>query len=89
MPIRRRNIRRRKDSRLDDIPPAHLLRFLAGWHPPTTPFEASRSRWQTWDEYLGEYEQVRDEFLSSDFCEGRDEPPFAEVKLREFREGLL
>ena len=33
--------------------------FFVGWHPPTNEFDRSRSHWETWEEYLGEWSAVR------------------------------
>jgi len=66
---------------LDALSLHDLLSFVAGWHPPTSAFERSRSRWATWEEFDSEYAAVREEFLAQEWAQ-TDEVPFAEQRCR-------
>jgi hypothetical protein len=77
--IRKRTLPQRR-TRLADLDFCDVFAFVSGWHPGTTDFERSRSRWQMWPEYFAEYELLRDQVLASSWCrEGK--PPFAETEL--------
>ena len=55
-----------------------LLRFWSSWEPPADSFERKKSRWQTWEQYLGEYAQVREELLARRAQTHPGWPTFAE-----------
>jgi hypothetical protein len=66
MPVRMRAVRQRvRGLRLDDLDIPSILAFLGGWEPPTTAYEASRSRWSSWESYFHDYQDVRAELLSN------------------------
>jgi hypothetical protein len=58
---------------------SEVLDFLWDWHPPVSEFERGRSRWRTWEEYLADYDEVRDELIANwgEWLEP-GEAPFAE-----------
>ena len=68
---------------IDSLDFESLLSFLAGWEPPISDFEKSRSRWSTWEAYDTEYEALRVELLEHEWALNaieRGEIPFAEQR---------
>lgn len=85
MPRKPRPQRKPVTLRLHDFLPHEQLRFLVAWEPPTTVFESERSRWQTWEAFMRDWQAVRDEYLMGDSWETlRGNPPYAELLLRTF-----
>lgn len=55
-----------------------LFDFADGWSPPRYEHDLHTRRWKTWQEFLSDYEAVRDEFLRErPFCKS-GVIPFAE-----------
>jgi ADP-heptose:LPS heptosyltransferase len=80
MPRRlRRPKTRARSLRLDDLSLYDLLCFQAAWKPPSCAADRSSSRWLTWDEFLTEYQQIREELRAAFPDHG--EPDFAEQVL--------
>ena len=48
---------------MDNLPFEALLELGAGWSPPKNEFQAGRSRWQTWPQFMADWLAVRDEYL--------------------------
>ena len=88
MPTKRtRTTRGRNILTLDSIDLHHHVQFASGWHPPGSEFQRERSRWTTYQEYLADWQQVRDACLSDPdaFCSpNRDGWHFAERMLDVF-----
>ena len=86
MPVRQRNIRRRKTLRLADLDISAILDFEVGWQTPEERWEvmiaqcpewdtpsnreraltahSERDLWTTREEYLSDYDSVRDELMA-------------------------
>jgi hypothetical protein len=71
MPVRQRNIRRRKKKSrtVADLNFEELCDLTCGWTP--------RPQWKTEEEFLGAYEEIREELLASEAAGGH-RIPFAE-----------
>jgi hypothetical protein len=85
---RPRRARRRARLTLDALPFSNILDLLWGWAPPATEFARSCSRWQTWDDYCRDYEDVRAELLAHAHLIGHwndGEPPFAEAVYQQWK----
>ncbi|RIK36222.1 MAG: hypothetical protein DCC55_27990 [Chloroflexi bacterium] len=88
MPTKRtRRARGRRVLTLDALDLGDILDLMAGWRPPRSEFERSRSRWQTWKEYLGDWTAVRDQVPHDDMWWADGEPPFAEQVYRLYGAG--
>ena len=79
MPVKHRNIRRRKTFTLADLDVNNLTDLTCGWGPGW-----NGSRWATMDEFLVDYELVREELLAHEAAGGFG-PPFAEKLWQERR----
>lgn len=87
MPTKRtRRARGRSVLTLDRLDIADMLSFAAGWQPPRPgrPYEAERSRWTDYGEFLADYRAVRAEFLNSEFARGSTRSLFAEWLVDRF-----
>jgi hypothetical protein len=71
-----------RPRQLTDFSIDEILGFVAGWVPPR-PWEPWRvtERWQSWSEFLMDWDAVRDAWMATDL--GR-RPPFAD-RVRSFR----
>jgi hypothetical protein len=72
----------RTERHLSDFDIPEQLCFLASWFPPREDRPQDRGRWQTWTDFLDDYESIRDE-LQAHFPHNTD--PFAE-RVRRFVE---
>jgi hypothetical protein len=54
-----------REVRWDDLDLSEWLNFQGGWRVPETDFERSRSRWQTWQEFLQCWALVREDGLAA------------------------
>ena len=79
MPVKHRNLRRRKTLTVADLDVNDLTDFLCGWGPGW-----HGSRWATEEEYLDAYEELREELLADEAARGFG-PPFAEGLWQERR----
>ncbi len=80
MPVKHRTLRRRKTFAVADLDVNDLTDLTCGWGP------GSRgSRWQTEEEYLDTYEELRDELLAHEAA-GGFATPFAEELWQERRD---
>lgn len=73
---------------LRDFTPLEKLAFIAGWSPRRPWDPSSRPldcRWTTWDAYLGDWQQVRDELHALQASRGCPTEFFADAALA-FRE---
>jgi hypothetical protein len=50
---------------LDELSLVEHLSFANAWRPPLYDFERSQARWQTWGDFLADWERVRDEALAA------------------------
>jgi hypothetical protein len=84
---KQRLVKARLERRLSDFDVAELLCFMAAWSPPRYPDDRERWRWQTWAEFLDDYEAIRVE-LRADFAHVTK--PFFAERVRRFveRHGL-
>ncbi len=65
MPRKRQAVKLRAARlRWQDVGLSEMLDFFHGWRPPVGEFDRSRSAWETWEEYLADWELVRPEALS-------------------------
>ena len=90
MPRKLRQEKRRTRLTLDDLGFEELLCFLSGWHPPETEFGREQSRWETWAQFDGEYELLRDEVLAHEWAQkslARGKAIFAEERFLAARHG--
>lgn len=72
MPVRQRNIRRRQTLKVADLDLGDLADFVCGRGPGWPGHQ-----WQTEEEYLDAYEQIRSELLADEAARGF-RPPYAE-----------
>ena len=77
----RRRVRRAAAITLDDLTIHDHLCLMSGWSPPKSEFDRGRSRWQTWAEFLHEFELLRTDLLK-EFPRRSGEEYFAEKALR-------
>lgn len=64
---RRRSTRRRFILTLDTLDLADIHRLATGWRPGVL-----GSRWQTWEAFVSDYAELRDEFLASSWSTRTD-----------------
>ena len=79
MPVKHRNIRRRKTFTLADLDVNDLTDLTCGWGPGWM-----GSRWATEEEYLNAYRELREELLAHE-AEGGFAVPAAEELWQERR----
>ena len=78
---------RARPARLSDFPFHERWRLISSWFPPRSwePWRANE-RWQTWTDFLADYELVRDEVLRlfppARLAHRRAGVPFAEAAWR-------
>jgi hypothetical protein len=83
-PIGLRPLRQPKTRtvQLRDFSMRERLCFLSAWSPPKNEFDRGHSRWQTWADFVRDYEAVRTELLERHAERCSERPIFAERVLK-------
>lgn len=74
MPRQRTGGKQRSALHLSDLRPVEWLSLRLGWSPPADDLDRSRTRWETWSDFLGDYGAIRAEYAA----ELGDFPAFGE-----------